>query len=348
MKKYGFAAAIAAGTLIGCSSAPQPTTEPAAPKAETVVEATVKKDTLISKTDRYSYALGVNLGQSLKDVFELGLDMNVINQGVQSQIDTAAKPLMTNEEVEATLQALVLEMQLKREAKAAEDAAKFIAEQKAFLENNKTAEGVITTASGLQYKILQDANGITPTKNDKVKVHYKGTLLDGKQFDSSYDRGEPLEFPVSAVIEGWQELLTNLKSGMKAIAWIPSELGYGEAGAPPIIPGNSMLIFEVELLEVIQANPTPADTLAPAAEAKADSAKPVETVPATEQAATATAPAAEPVKTEVKPETKAEPKADVKAETKAEEKSAPKAEAKKEEAKPATPTKSDSKPTEKK
>lgn len=292
MKKYGILATAAAISLIGCANAPQPTAEPTvAPNAQTSAQnAPVKKDTLVSQKDRYSYALGANLGQSLKEVFEIGIDVDVMNQGLLSQVDTTEKPLMTSSEVEATLQALVLELQAKREAKAAEEAAKAIASQKAFLENNKTAEGVVTTASGLQYKILQTSEGIAPTRDDRVKVHYKGTLLDGKQFDSSYDRGEPLEFPVSAVIEGWQELLTNLKSGMKAIAWIPSELGYGEAGAPPIIPANSMLIFELELLEVTQANPTPADTLAPAP--AADSVK-AETAPATEAPKAEAAPATE-------------------------------------------------------
>lgn len=329
MKKCGFLALAAAGTLIGCSSAPQPTVEPAAAEAAPqAVEAAAKKDTLATQADRYSYALGQNIGQSVKDIFALGLSVDLVGKGIHSAIDSTVPPLMTKEEVDATLQELVAELQKKREADAKAAAEKSVADQKAFLEKNKTAEGVITTASGLQYKITQNAEGITPKKDDRVKVHYKGTLLDGKQFDSSYDRGEPLEFPVTAVIEGWQELLLNLKAGMKATAWIPSELAYGEAGAPPIIPGNSMLIFEVELIEVVQANPTPADTLAvPAADS---TAKPAEAAPAE-------APKAEAPKADVKPEAKAAEPA------KQDAKPAAKQEAAKPEAKPVEATKSDSK-----
>lgn len=334
MKKYGFLAAVAATTLIGCASAPQPTVEPAAPKAEPApVAEPVKKDTLMTQYDRYSYALGMNIGQSLKDVFALGLNSELVLQGMQAELDSSSKKLMTDAEVESTLQALILEVQTKREAAKAEETAKLIASQKAFLETNKTAEGVVTTPSGLQYKITQTSEGIAPTRNDKVKVHYRGTLLDGKQFDSSYDRGEPLQFPVSAVIEGWQELLVNMKSGMKATAWIPSELGYGEAGVPPMIPANALLVFEVELLEVVQANPTPADTLAPAAApAVPENAKVVE--PATVEAKAET-------KTEAAPAAEAKPAEAPKAEVKA-------AEPKKEEAKKEAPAKAEAKPAAKK
>lgn len=286
MKKYGILAAITASTIIGCANAPQPTTEPATPKEAAV---TTSKDTLISVNDKKSYALGINVGRSLKDVLLTGIDLDIMQKGLKSQLDTSTKVLMTEEEIESTLQELVKDLQKKREADAKALLQKTLEEQKAFLEKNAKEAGVVSTSSGLQYKIEKNAEGIAPKREDKVKVHYKGSLLDGKEFDSSYLRGEPLEFPVNAVIEGWQELLTNMKVGMKVKAWIPSELGYGEAGAPPAIPGNSLLIFEVELLEVQAANP-PADTLnvkpigdstqvAPA-EVKADSTKPA--APATE------------------------------------------------------------------
>ena len=286
MKKYGILAAITASTIIGCANAPQPTTEPATPKEAAV---TTSKDTLISVNDKKSYALGINVGRSLKDVLLTGIDLDIMQKGLKSQLDTSTKVLMTEEEIESTLQELVKDLQKKREADAKALLQKTLEEQKAFLAKNAKEAGVVSTSSGLQYKIEKNAEGIAPKREDKVKVHYKGSLLDGKEFDSSYLRGEPLEFPVNAVIEGWQELLTNMKVGMKVKAWIPSELGYGEVGAPPAIPGNSLLIFEVELLEVQAANP-PADTLnvkligdstqvAPA-EVKADSTKPA--APATE------------------------------------------------------------------
>ena len=322
MKKYGILALIAAGSFIGCASAPKPDVNP---KEAPVVQ--VQKDTLVSATDRKSYALGINVGRSLKDVLLTGIDLDIMQKGLKSQLDTSAKVLMTEEEIESTLQDLVKDLQAKREADAKALLQKTLEEQKAFLAKNAKDSGVVTTSSGLQYKIEKTADGIAPKREDKVKVHYKGSLLDGKEFDSSYLRGEPLEFPVSAVIEGWQELLTNMKVGMKVKAWIPSELGYGEVGAPPAIPGNSLLIFEVELLEVQAANP-PTDTLNVTPLADSTQQTPAQAEVKTDSATTA--PKAEPAKQEVKPaEQKAEP---AKQEAKPAEQ---KAEPAKQEAKPA-------------
>lgn len=253
MNKFGLQALLVAGVLIGCSNAPKPDVSVSPQTKET-------KDTLVTSAERYSYALGMNLGRSLRDVQEVGLDIASFNQGMESQFSPGQKVLLTDEEAEAAIQSLVVELEARREALSKSNLEKALAEQIAFLEKNKTEEGVITTASGLQYKVIRDSSGVTPKRTDKVKVHYVGTLLSGNVFDSSYDRGEPLEFPVNAVIEGWQELLTNIKTGMKVRAWIPSALAYGEEGAMPIIPGNSLLIFDVELLEV-EAFSAPADTL---------------------------------------------------------------------------------------
>jgi FKBP-type peptidyl-prolyl cis-trans isomerase len=120
-------------------------------------------------------------------------------------------------------------------------------------------------------KVLKAAEGISPKMGDRVKVHYVGSLLDGTEFDNSVKRGEPLEFPVSAVIEGWQDLLMTMKEGMKVKAWIPSALAYGEAGVPPLIPANALLVFEVELLKVYAENPV-IDSTAVVPAAPADSA----------------------------------------------------------------------------
>lgn len=121
---------------------------------------------------------------------------------------------------------------------------------KAFLKENATKEGVKTSASGLQYKITKEGSGKSPKATDTVVVHYKGTLINGKEFDSSYKRGEPLEFPLNRVIKGWTEGLTYLSEGGKATLYIPSDLAYGSRGAGPDIGPDETLIFEVELIKI--------------------------------------------------------------------------------------------------
>ena len=125
-----------------------------------------------------------------------------------------------------------------------------MAQNKKYLEDNKKVEGVVTLPSGLQYKVLKAGDGATPGAEDMVRTHYKGQLIDGTVFDSSYDRGEPAEFPVGGVIKGWTEALQKMKVGDKWQLVIPSELAYGEAGAGGVIPPNATLVFEIELLDV--------------------------------------------------------------------------------------------------
>ena len=251
-----FSAAIL-GTLIACSSSPKPETAPAAAAAPVDSAAVaVKKDTLVTPKDRYSYALGMDMGRAIKNV-EAEIDKDLFLKSLSDQMD--GKPLlMTDSQAEKALQELVLQMQVAREKKAAEEAKAALDSQKVFLEKNKAVEGVITTASGLQYKYItksSDSTAKTPKLSDKVRVHYAGALLNGSEFDSSIKRGEPLEFPVNAVIKGWQELLTLMKEGEKVKAWIPSALGYGAEGASPVIPPNALLVFEVELLNVVSTAP---------------------------------------------------------------------------------------------
>ena len=168
------------------------------------------------------------------------------------------------------LQGLLLQMQQKKEADAKAAAQKSLEEQAQFLAKNVLDSTVKVTTKGVQYKVIKEGTGITPKVSDKVQVHYIGALLDGTEFDNSVKRGEPLEFPVNAVIEGWQDLLQVMKEGMKVKAWIPSALAYGEAGVPPMIPANALLVFEVELLKVYAETPavdgstgaTPADSAA--------------------------------------------------------------------------------------
>ena len=158
--------------------------------------------------------------------------------------DSAAMK-MTPETAQQYLQTYFVEASAKEAAQNKEAGEKFLAE-------NKTKEGVITTESGLQYKVEKEGTGEKPTAADRVKVHYTGTLLDGTKFDSSVDRGEPAEFGVSQVIRGWTEGLQIMPAGSKYIFWIPSDLAYGERGAGQDIKPNSVLKFEVELLEVIK------------------------------------------------------------------------------------------------
>ena len=270
-----FAAAIF-GSLVACSSAPKPETTPAkAPSQDSATVALPKKDSLVTPKDRYSYALGMDMGRAIKNV-DADIDKELFLKSLRDQME--GNPLLlTDSQADKALQELVLQMQVEREKKAAAAAQAALDTQKVFLEKNKSAEGVIATASGLQYKYIvksADSTAKSPKLTDKVRVHYAGTLLDGTEFDSSIKRGEPLEFPVNAVIQGWQELLTLMKVGEQVKAWIPSNLGYGADGAAPVIPGNALLVFQVELLDIMSEAPVAVDSAVTAsvAEAKADSA----------------------------------------------------------------------------
>lgn len=268
------------GSLVACSSAPKPDTAPAnVPLQDTASVALPKKDSLVTAKDRYSYALGMDMGRAIKNV-DADIDKELFLKSLRDQIE--GNPLLLSDsQAEKALQELVLQMQVEREKKAQAQAQAALDSQKVFLERNKSVEGVIATPSGLQYKYVvksSDSTAKSPKLTDKVRVHYAGTLLDGTEFDSSIKRGEPLEFPVNAVIQGWQELLTLMKVGEKVEAWIPSNLGYGADGAAPVIPGNALLVFQVELLGIVSEAPVSVDSAlaAPATEAKADSAPAVD------------------------------------------------------------------------
>ena len=230
-------------------------------------EAKPAKVTLDSAIDRYSYALGMDLGKAIANV-NIPLKMDVLMAAILDETDSTPPVLLNDTAAEAALQDLLLQMQKKKEADEAASAKKALDEQAAFLAKNIMDSTVKTTPKGVQYKVLKDSTGISPKASDKVKVHYIGSLLNGTEFDNSVKRGEPLEFPVNAVIEGWQDLLQVMKEGMKVKAWIPSALAYGEAGVPPLIPANSLLVFEVELLKVYAETPDSA-AVVPAAPANA-------------------------------------------------------------------------------
>ncbi|MDR0712464.1 MAG: FKBP-type peptidyl-prolyl cis-trans isomerase [Prevotellaceae bacterium] len=198
-----------------------------------------------SELDSVSYAFGINIGQSLNNVRIKGLKIDAIVQGIRDVLtDNGEKAIMTNEESIAVIGAFLKKME-------EEMITKNLKEGQEFLEKNKTEEGVITTESGLQYKIITEGTGPKPLATDEVEVHYRGTLISGDEFDSSYG-GQPAKFKLDQVIKGWTEGLQLVNEGSKVKLWIPSELAYGEQGGGRMEP-NSTLIFEVELLKVTKA-----------------------------------------------------------------------------------------------
>jgi len=205
---------------------------------------------LDSLEKRASYALGMNMAQSMK-AQDVPIDMELLIQGLRDAF-AGAETRLSAEQVQQTLQEFQqMMMQRQQEARAAQG-EKNKQEAEAFFAENKTKDGVVTTDSGLQYMVLEAGDGPKPTATDRVSVHYKGMLLDGTQFDSSYDRGQPATFPVNGVIQGWQEAVQLMPVGSKYKLWIPSDLAYGAGGQGPVIGPNAALVFEVELLSIEQ------------------------------------------------------------------------------------------------
>jgi len=205
--------------------------------------------TLKTQSQKSSYAIGMNIGKNLKrDSVEV--DPAVLLRGLKDAL-AGNKLLLTDEEAKAALTALQAEVRRKEEAKTKAAAVENKKTGEAFLAANKTKEGVVTLPSGLQYKIIKEGTGPKPTAEDTVLCHYRGALVDNTEFDSSYKRGEPLKIPVGGVIKGWTEAIQLMPVGSKWQLYIPSDLAYGERGAPgsPIGP-NSTLVFDVELIGI--------------------------------------------------------------------------------------------------
>ena len=215
------------------------------------------KPDLKSDKGQASYAIGQQIGRNLK-AQNIDIDPKTLAASLTDAI--AGKSELKEDEIQKAMMKLQ-EMALKKQQEEGEKNKNKSAE---YLEKNKTAEGVKLTASGLQYIVEKEGDGKTPTKNDTVKAHYKGVLMDGSQFDSSYDRGQPAEFPVGGVIPGWTEALQMMKVGSKYKLFIPAELAYGASGRPGI-PANSALIFEVELLYIVKNQPAAKPAAAPKA-----------------------------------------------------------------------------------
>ncbi len=244
--------------LLGSALAQQtpPATPP--PASATKTHTAAKKPGTTAKTatplalktskDKFSYALGMRMGANLKKQ-EVPVDPAILSRGLRDAL-SGGKTLMTDQEAQTALSDVQNELRKKQQEKMQAEGAANKKEGDAFLAANKGKEKVVTTASGLQYKILKEGTGPKPTASDTVVCNYKGTLINGTEFDSSYKRGQPATFPVNGVIKGWTEALQLMPVGSKWQLFIPSDLAYGERGPGPEIGPNSTLIFEVELLSI--------------------------------------------------------------------------------------------------
>lgn len=204
-----------------------------------------EKDVSIkSDEQKYSYAIGYQFAQNLKGQ-NVKIDSAALSQAVKDVL-AGKEGRISEQEMQMSMQ----KMYEARREKMTAEAGKNKKEGEAFLEKNKSAEGMKSTKSGLQYMVVKEGKGKKPKASDTVSVHYKGTLINGEEFDSSYKRNKPAEFPVKAVIPGWTEALQLMTTGSKYKLFIPSGLAYGERGRPNI-PPNSVLIFEVELLDIV-------------------------------------------------------------------------------------------------
>ena len=207
------------------------------------------QDTLKTQQEKVGYAIGMNIATNMMQQ-KIDVDADQLAAGLTAVLK-GEKTVLTKEEMGQVLTAFQQEMQQKKMAEMAAEAAKNEKLGQAYLEKNGKLDGVVTLDSGLQYKVIKAGTGASPKVDSKVQVHYRGTLLNGTEFDSSYKRGEPASFPVNGVIPGWTEALQLMKEGAKWQLVIPAKLAYAERGAPPMIPPNATLIFDVELLKIL-------------------------------------------------------------------------------------------------
>jgi FKBP-type peptidyl-prolyl cis-trans isomerase len=217
-------------------------------KRTTAPAAKPKPVVLTTQQDKISYAIGMSMAKSVQRQ-SLEVEPDILVKGLRDVL-AGNKPLLTDDEASATLTALQTDMRAKQQEKAQQAAVSNKKEGEDFLAANKSKEGVVTLPSGLQYKVLQTGSGPKPSASDSVVCNYRGTLINGTEFDSSYKRGQPATFPVSGVIKGWTEALQLMPVGSKWQLFVPSDLAYGERGTGPDIGPNATLIFEVELLSI--------------------------------------------------------------------------------------------------
>jgi len=205
---------------------------------------------LESDDQKASYGIGLQMGGQLAPA-QSHIDMDAFLAGIRDGM-AGDDPAVPQAEVQAALQALTERVNAEEAERRIADGAANTAAAEAFLAENAEKEGIVVTESGLQYEVLRDGEGGSPAEDDRVSIHYKGTLIDGTQFDSSYDGGEPAIFGVSGVIPGFSEGLQLMTVGSHYRFYIPSEIGYGSNGSGQVIGPNAALIFEVELLEIVQ------------------------------------------------------------------------------------------------
>lgn len=256
-----FAAAAVAGAEQAAKPMQKPAAQPAAPAAQPAQPSASQAGKPESVQDRASYVIGFNLGRTLKQN-DVQANSDLIVKGLRDGL-AGANGMLTDAEMQSTMQEFQKQVQTQQEAKQKMVGEKNKTEGEAFLAKNKTKAGVKTTASGLQYEVEKEGTGPTPKATDTVTVNYKGTLMDGTTFDSSYDRGQPATFVLNQVIPGWTEGVQLMKVGSKYKFYIPAALGYGDHGAGNTIGPNAPLVFEVELLSI--GEPKPAPGAAPAA-----------------------------------------------------------------------------------
>lgn len=230
MKKLLLSTVLLSGLLVACGG----DKAPAEPKLD-------------SEIAKVSYGIGANIGSRFGD--DLPLDVDAFSAGVRDALE-GNELKMSEEDIMATLQSYQQKQLAARQAEAEEEGEANLKAAEAFFAENAKKEGVQTTESGLQYLVVEAGDGDMPSADDTVEVHYKGTLLDGTEFDSSYKRGETVSFPVSGVIPGWTEALQLMSEGAKWKLFIPSDLAYGAGGAGQMIGPNAALVFEVELIDV--------------------------------------------------------------------------------------------------
>jgi len=253
MKKFLLAICISGIAVAANAQTKTVVKKPVTKKPVATGKTTTITTSLKSGLDSTSYAFGTSIGAGLKSTGLSTLNYDVLLKGLKDAF-TGGKTILDQQQAQQCINdALSQASAVRNKAEAEANKIKYapmIKEGQTFLEENKKRAGVQTTASGLQYEVLTAGTGVKPTATDSVLVHYKGTLLSGKQFDSSYDRGEPISFPLNRVIPGWTEGVQLMPAGSKYKFFIPYNLAYGERGAGADIPPYSTLIFEVELLKV--------------------------------------------------------------------------------------------------
>lgn len=253
-----FAILTAAGLLAaGCQPVDKSASKPGQAKPQAAAAKGDAIPGLATEKEQASYMIGMDIAKTM-EIAKDEVDVDTMAKAIKTVL-SGGKPLMTDEQAQKVREAFGAKMQAKQMAEVTAKAKKNADDGEKFLAENTKKPGVKTTASGVQYQVITEGKGPKPTAEDVVKVHYKGTQLNGKVFDSSYDRGEPAMIPLGGVVPGWREGLLLMPVGSKYTLWIPGRMAYGENVPPgaPIGP-NETLVFEVELLDIVKQNQRPA------------------------------------------------------------------------------------------